>query len=394
MSRHFDNWLSTYINVTADQESPENFWFWSGVSILASTMGRSVVLDLNPGQKFQFFRIFPNHYIFLVAKSAVCRKGPPTNMVRTMLSLAGTAQIMGQRLTNASLITALANTAAKIGRGEMLAWASELSVFLSMEDARREITTTLTDLYDCPPEFKSELKTSATEIIPFPCLNLFAATNPTSLAERFPESAMGTGFTSRIHMIYEDTRRKKVSRPAIDDTSAQKLIEDLQHIKKLNGAFHFSPEAEKWYDKWYYSIEFPGDDSLDSFYGRKHIHLLKLAMIISIAQRDTLDIIPTDLMSALVFIEKMEANLPRAYRAAASSDFSRDMDRILNQLKKRGGSASKKDLLHDNWYCLKAEGLNAILAQLLELGSIEDLVDGRKTIYRICEAIPKLGEDS
>lgn len=393
--RKCENWLTSYLNLTDDQESPETFWFWSGVSTIASTTGRNVVLDLNQDQRFQFFRIYPNHYIFLIAKSAVCRKGAPTNMVRTMLTKSGTAKVMSQRITNAALLTSLKNVSEKLGKGEMLCWASELAVFLTSEEAHRGITTTLTDLYDCPDIFINELK-AETEIITFPCLNLFAATNPTDMAERFPEAAFGKGFASRIHMIYEEKRRKKVSRPKISDVEAEKLIEDLRHIKQIKGVFRLSSDAEKWYDRWYNSIEFPGDEALDAFYGRKHIHVLKLAMIISLATKDELVLTPTDLIQALLFVEKVEGCLPRMHQQTATSEFSHLADRVYRQIQKRGGSATRKELLHDNWYCLKKEGLTEVLAQLIDAGLVQECIDGKKTIYKDIsdDSIPNLGKDS
>jgi hypothetical protein len=119
-------------------------------------------------------------------------------------------------------------------------------------------------------------------------------------------------------------------------------------------------------------------------------------MILSLACKDELVLEPADLVQALLFVEKMEACLPGAYRAATTTEFSQLATRVLGQIKKRGGSASRKELLHDNWSCLKKEGLTEVMAQLEEAGLIVPVIDGKRTLYKAIsdDPIPNLGKKS
>jgi len=62
------DWLSSYLEYTSGQESPRNFHFWTGLSILGGALRRNVVLDR------VYYKLFPNLYVILVAASAACKK--------------------------------------------------------------------------------------------------------------------------------------------------------------------------------------------------------------------------------------------------------------------------------------------------------------------------------
>src|SRR3972149_2265472 len=151
--RLLEDWLLSYLDYTKELESPELFHIWCGVSAIATMLGRNVWLDRGYG------KLYPNHYIILVAKSALCRKSTAVLTMRDLLVKTKVVEMLADRITNAGLLTRLHKTAQKTGKSEMLVFSEELSIFLSRDETHKGLISTLTGLYGCPDLFVNELKT-------------------------------------------------------------------------------------------------------------------------------------------------------------------------------------------------------------------------------------------
>jgi len=80
MTRKFPNWLKAYIGYTRDSESPTEFHFWTGVSVLAGALRRRVWIDM---KKFQWT---PNFYVILVGPPGVAAKSTSISMGMSLLT--------------------------------------------------------------------------------------------------------------------------------------------------------------------------------------------------------------------------------------------------------------------------------------------------------------------
>src|SRR3970282_852760 len=100
--RHLDDWLTSYLDWSSGQESPESLHLWSAMSILAAATRRQIWLEM------EYFTIFPNIYVVIVAESARVRKSSAMDMARDVFTDAfpqahifrdsGTAQGMIKKL--------------------------------------------------------------------------------------------------------------------------------------------------------------------------------------------------------------------------------------------------------------------------------------------------------
>ena len=372
--RLLNDWLLSYLDYTHELEAPELFHVWCGVSAVATMLGRNVWLERGYGN------LYPNHYIILVAKSALCRKSVSVLTVRDLLLRTKVVEMMADRITNAGILTRLHKTAQKTGKSEVLIFSEELSIFLSKEETHKGLLPTLTSLYGCPDIFVNELKTVPTDVLTNTCLNILAATTPTDLTDLIPSTATGKGFTPRLHLIYQEKRRHKKSKPKLDQTIAEKLVADLVDMRKMSGLFVMSSEDEKWFDSWYNSIEAPQDESLDGFYGRKHDTMLKLAMVVSAAQSSELVVTVPQMKTAIKLLDQMEGFMPQAYQEIGKHESTDHVDRVLKQLERRGGKATKSEILHDNWNKFDAKEWIEISYHMQESELIEVVV-GRPTVY-------------
>ena len=54
MNRQLGNWVRAYMEYTLDTESPDNYHFWTAITILGAITKRQVWLDMN------MFKVYPN----------------------------------------------------------------------------------------------------------------------------------------------------------------------------------------------------------------------------------------------------------------------------------------------------------------------------------------------
>ena len=375
--RVLKDWLMSYLEYTQEQEAPEIFHFWSGVAALASTIGRNVWVDRG------FYTLYPNHYIVILAGSGVARKSVAVGITKNILMKAGTSYISDDRITNAGLIEDLASRSKEVGKAEVLIWADELKSFLSKEETHRGILTTLTTLYGCPNIYQNKLIMRGREVILFPCINTLMATTPTDLVELIPDTATGAGFTPRLHIVYQKTRRHKKADPTYSRELEDMLVVDLKHIKTICGQMKMSPESNKWWLNYYDKLpdEAPSEE-LDGFYARKGDYMLKLATVISLARKDELILGIEEMKIADGFLTALEGKLKLVYKKFGQTPSTAHFDRVLGQIRKRGGMATKSDLLHDNWARLNATELEAVMRSLEEAMLVDSDIKGRTTTYK------------
>jgi hypothetical protein len=84
------NWLTDLVDVFAESESPERFFYWSGLAVLSATIRKNIFLDRH------IYKLYPNIYVFLVAKSGM-KKGIPVRNAKKLLELLGLTRVISGR---------------------------------------------------------------------------------------------------------------------------------------------------------------------------------------------------------------------------------------------------------------------------------------------------------
>ncbi len=368
-------WIREYMEYTASLEAPDLFHLWTAYSTIASTLGRNVWIDRAA------YKLYPNHYILLVAESAECRKSVASRQGYELLLKSGVTRVSPERITNAMLLKSLDIAAKETGRSELVLYSDELSMSLSKEEAHRAVTSTLTRLYSCPDDLVNATKTAGVDHLLLCCVNLFAATTPIDFAVIIPGAATGMGFTPRLHLVYQDHARHRKAEIEMDSKIADKLIYDLREMRMMVGEVRFSKEAWEWWKSWYEtSPSRPLVPELDGWYGRKHDHVLKLGMVWMASEGDALVLQPNHLQAAVKSLDQLEEWMPQLYMSVGADSTGRDRDKILGQLERAGGRLTKSQLLHSNWH-MGREELDEVLVSLVQAEHIMPDVQGRTTYY-------------
>ena len=297
--RQSSNWITDYQRFTANSEAPDNFHFWTAISVLAGALRRHVWVDMG------HFQWTPCFYIVFVAPPGIVSKTTTANVGMNLLREVPGIHFGPDVVTWQSLVQSLAQSTEAFEfekdlhpMSTVTIVSGEFGTFLNPND--REMVDVLVSLWDGQiGKWKKATKTSGSDEITNPWINIIACTTPAWIQGNFPEYMIGGGFTSRTIFVYAEEKRRLVAYPfeemAPEDLK-RKLIRDLEHISvELVGPYKVTPEAIRWGQRWYERLYEENKDTLahDRFAGyiaRKQTHMHKLALILSAAERDTLEI--------------------------------------------------------------------------------------------------------
>ena len=322
-----------------DIESPKSFIDWSFYSMIAGCLQRRVWYASDT------FQLFPNLFVLLVGppaagKSRVISQVGAIIQDPTMIIINKTTQNEEPRFpygadttTQEAIIKELATTTKTIMRrdelSEKLIPYSSSPMFFVLEELatlfRRntaDVVNMLNQLYDSR-NYTYKTKHQGNDLVRNVCVNILGGTTPNFIQEAFSNEIMSQGFTSRVILVYAPGPRFYRQFPGVnaEQKAAQKEI--VEHCKRLHdiplvGQVRLSPEAADWHKQYYESGELmekrPNSDyRLDDYYGRKNVHLLKLAMAVHFSDSVDMTITLKSMLIASALLDETETNMHRCF---------------------------------------------------------------------------------
>jgi hypothetical protein len=376
--RRTSDFLAAFLDLTAKLESPLGYLQWSGLATVAGASQRKIYMESTA------FFAFTNMYIVLVGppgskKSTAIRAG------RKLLKKIPTINMSGDAPSVVGLMKDFADIPQK-DHQSLNAFISEFSSLF--ENATETMTGFLTAIYDGDPDYTKRTRVGGKEHIPFPWLNMIAGTTPTWLGDNLQKSAVEGGLVARTLYIFSDEIILQSPFPRYNAKLRQLeeyLIHDLAHIANLQGEFEFEGgegdtdgsgggEAWRWYFEWYMDrARFPrvSDNRTAGYYVRKPIHLLKVAMSISLSKGDSLRLSLEDLQIALAFLDRIEPGMSRAFSAVGGNVYATEIERVERILRQAGvDGLSYADLVAATYHNMEQRQLDATLTTLRTMGRI------------------------
>lgn len=320
----------------------------------------------------QLYLLFPNVFIILVSQPGRCRKSTAIRLARQLLYDIPGVHIGPDSVTRAELISYLSQINVE-GQSALTLHSTELSSLL--EPSGIQMIQLLTDLYDCDVKpWKYATKGSGKYDISAPYLTMLAATTPSYIAEGLPESIVGHGFTSRVIFVYEDRERFLNPFPkGVDAALVTALKHDLEHISQLKGEFRWTSEARSNYEHYYKNIsqtEHP-DHRVEGFHNRKSIHVLKLAMLCSLAEKDDLIIKPEDIGAAEQIIDLIEPKMARTFTAVGKYQHALDIERMHSMILKAGEhGVLLSEIYRSSYHVGSPAELEEMVKGLISMGTV------------------------
>lgn len=326
-------WLQDIIKQHEELESPVSFWYWSAIAALSAILKDQVWLNR------QIYNLYPNIYVMLHAESGL-KKGPPISMARQLVKPVNNTRIISGRSSIQGILkdlgTAFTQPGGKIvSKSVAFICSSELSSSI-VED--KVATKILTDLYDRQynvGEWRSLLKMETFELKD-PTITMLTATNEAMSEDFFTRSAIQGGYFARTFIVYE--KESAVSNsliyPLSNPPNYNSSADYLKQLAKLNGEFHPIAQNDKSdefrYRKtkhgrevWFNEVGIIYDDWYENFkdlvrtserdetgtLNRFGDSVLKVAMLLSLAQHPQLILTREAMSEAIVESEKLLGNV-------------------------------------------------------------------------------------
>jgi hypothetical protein len=310
------DWIDEYVASTAEVPSPEPFRLWSAITAISGVFERKVFTMGSAGP------IYPNLFTVLVGPPAAGK----TNAIRPIRDLWSRVKglnLSPDNVTKAALIDALSRSLRTVINGAESAYTfssmavpcSEFGIFFTHHDL--EFLSVLNHIYDSPPNYKEERRTSGIVEINKPYLVILAATQPDFLNSFLPEEAWGMGFASRLIMIYADAT------PAADlfatiEVKNNGLEKTLVEMFNIKGEFKWTQNAINEINAWNRAgcPPRPTHGKMLHYNGRRALHTIKLAMISSASRNPGENIVTVDdFERAKDWLLSAEVAMPDIFRA-------------------------------------------------------------------------------
>ena len=382
--------LEKFVSLADDTEIPPEFSLWSGLAAISCIMGRSIYIDMG------VFTIFPNMMCILVAGSGRCRKSTAINLMEGIVrEVEPKPNIIAQKITPEALIEALKQqdvSEPNILKGpkfEGFVLADELATFLNRKTYEAGMGSLLIQLYDCKDNFEYRTRGRGAEVLERTCLGLFGGSTIEWLRNAVPEDAIGGGLTSRMLFVYTDKPPEPV--PFLKNTEKKKrtreeLIRALTRFQTIHGEMKLSEKAMlayvKEYKDFYSNNEFFENKLLSGYASRRHIHILKIAMLFCVSETENKQILEEHIIAATRLIVHLESRLPEVMKQVTASDKGDMLETCFMYIAKAKRIPRAK-LMTLMSHKVDAFELENIIQTLIQSGRIKMGSEGRVIYYEL-----------
>jgi len=271
--------IINYTNGVTD--TPDEFLATAGLIMCSTILEKNVYLQLG------FQKIRPHLSAILLGRSSILRKSTSINLAKNFLYKITPTLIFSDESTPEAFLERLSINP------HILLHFGEIGGFLkSCEKSYMSgFKQLLTDLYDCPVEYKRTRKDKKGAPIDFivcePTINIFGASTLDWFVEAGQDSDLRSGFLARFLFCFKSVRSKeKIVFPKKPDEELENNLNNQLKIlrEEWRGEKFLSIEAKEKYANWSNQIDKDLQDEemdkLSSFYMRLEVMVIKIAMII------------------------------------------------------------------------------------------------------------------
>lgn len=340
--RKCSNWLADFMAWTVPRsEAKESYIFWTGLYTLSCVLRRHVKISKN---FLGSWEVYPYMYILFVGPSGN-RKTTTTNYNVELLDEIGGLVAAPDQIT----VAKLASTLVESEECSMYINAGELSEF--MVKSGNDMYSFLTKAFDGSKRISVGTHMRDIELAEKPCINFLGATTPEWLGDNLPQSVLDGGFGSRCIFVFEEElRRRKLDYTDVDvkgiyEAHHSNLVHDLKYIaNNLFGEFEVNPVAFKRLDEWYKDgagmKKNPRGVKMKGYYERKPAYVMKIAMLLKIADqgtltRDDLYLNWKNFEEGIAVIEQIEQNLHYVFGGFGKNVYKMDMKIMFEYIRER-----------------------------------------------------------
>jgi hypothetical protein len=377
-----NTFIGNYLEYVKYQQSPDVFHLWSAFAIIAAALGRSVWVARG------YWSTFPNMYIAIVSKSAVCSKSSASDIaVRdVMYPTFNKAEkyIVTGNITPSAFNKELAERYAKTGVSEAFVYADEMAAFFTRQNLEMNFPDVLTRAYTCPHIIDNNTRAHGLEEIHNPCWTLLTTTTPEFIRKNVKDNSFKGGFIGRFSFTSAEMPKTRIAHPQNSNTHErdkvyrQVIQSQLRCISEKKGAYKWTEDTEAIYERWYneYPARLdPDNDDQTGAIGRLGETVIKIAMLISASEypyeNDYLVFTNRHIMKAIELAEQSFEEAQRIFVLADSPDLVAISEDVKNFIYKRRYGSRFCDIMKHFRYKILRRDMEHIVDTLCSANVIE-----------------------
>jgi len=320
------------MNYSDKLTSPEIFRRWAAISAISGALERKVWVRTMGSE------LYPNMYVILVAPPGI-GKSEVTWRVRDFWQGLEGQFVASSSVTKAALMDELNEAARRIVTNHnMNPVVSFNSIKLAVNELgvlipsyENEFMNILTDLWDCKDYSETRRSRKHDPInIKATQLCMLAAATPSYMNNLIPEGAWDQGFISRTILVYSGERqvRSLFLDSTVDAELQEGLERDLARIGNLFGEMRWTESTANLIDNFHLTggEPMPQHPRLLSYNIRRTVHLIKLSMVMSISESDSLLIEDRHFQRAFDIMTETELYMPEIFKAMAQVGTGKTME--------------------------------------------------------------------
>jgi hypothetical protein len=348
------DFISAYINYNRETEPPYIYHRWAAISTISALLGRTYYVQLGP------FRVFPNLYCMFIGEPAA-RKSTAIKIAKKLVRASGYSHFGADTTSKEQFLIDLDGSHSEFGEadkkvgteaydrkleenlwGDNPAFLEPKEVYVCHDEfsdwcgaSPIGLFTTLGNLWDWDDEepFSQRFKNSKAVSIYQPTVSILGGIAPELFARTFPPEIIGTGFFSRLLLIYGERSSRKYSvPPKPSDSAKQSIIERMMRLRPpAVTELTFSEEADAMRDTLYNNWIELEDLRFRSYNNRRYTQLLKLCIIVAVSHgKEVID--AACIVEANTYLAAAEALMPKAVGEFGKSKQSEIAHRVLEAL--------------------------------------------------------------
>jgi len=382
------NFLDHYATFASNNEAPPEYHKWAALSVLSSIISRRVYIDQG------IFTIYPNLYLIFV--------GPPGNGKSTAMNIAKKmvrefkeVVIAPASITKESITQLMGQPESPCKKSFILDgkptdycalsfYANELVTLLGA--APIPMIAFFTDIYD-EEVFEVATKNKGCDLIERPCINLLGCMTPEITTSLLKQNIISGGFNRRCIFVNSANRGEPNPRPIITEAQKSAWSACIAHCTSLlttSGKFHWTPEAEAFFDHWYITEKHPKvrantDIVTQGYFVTRDVMLLKISMLISLATSNELVLTDSHLKLGLSMLTSTEHNLSRVFDGTGRNELSVIKNRLLTMLETSHPLPIRRKQIDAALYEIgTAQEIQQVIDHLISTDKIRHALDDRQ----------------
>lgn len=375
--------LYRYKEYTKLIESPMSYNIFSALAVCGAALGRRVFLDM------EFFKVWPNFCVVLTGPTGLVAKTTAVDIATDIVRDCCLCPILADQLTPSMMMSELSKKG-----GHHFIYAPELSNFLDKEKFNEALITRLIRLLDCPEEYVVATQMRQEELITNVALTILAGTTPDQMITSMPKQVISSGFMNRFLWVMEmDTDRDfPLASKGPFEIEIKRAVKRLETFKGKFGWSGGVPQGKAYqrYDNWYRlrraTLRKIEDETVRSAIQRGKVHILKMAMLLSLVEYDSMEFEEKAIEIAEKLLAYSENRLTGLVKSVGSTKVTQDSEFVMEVLRRANGVLDHSTLLRRVAYRgMNSSRLATQIATLVECGLVSLKMAGAAKIYTLME---------